>query len=228
MDVLELLRAEQQAKRMGEPLKEQYGRLVIDLGTARTDEELHVSGDSIIVATFDGGATTTHFKLNHKHSRELYPGEVEKIYANFGGIYMTNAAEPGKSLVLYIGRALFIFPSSAKKVKILDPDGTNITVAHDERFKSHTGKHIKKTLAVADTAEFVTATETKVRWAIIGVEQYDLRWGFTDVSRSPGVGQIVSAGGYITVEFCDLSKLKFVNTNVGQTPTLQIEYVEEI
>lgn len=228
MDVLELLRAEQASKKLGEPLKEQYGRLVIDLGTARTDEELHVSGDSIAVASFDGEATTTYFKLNHKHSRNLYPAEVEKIYAKFGGIYMSNAAEPGKSLILYIGRAIWIYPSAAKKIRVLDPDGTNIAVARDERFKSHTFKHKEQTTqTAAGTAEALMATSTKVRWAIVHFETL-ARVGDASITIDVGAhpGQQYAANSYMTLEVCDLSELYIIDA-AGVAVIYTINYIEE-
>ena len=129
MDVYELLRQEARSKKAGEPTKEQYTRVEIDLDTAREDEELHISGNQITMASCDGAATTTYFKLNHRHSRKLYPSEIEKVVGNFGGIYLTNVAETGKKLILYIGRDIFIFPSKAGANKILRTDGTPINPA---------------------------------------------------------------------------------------------------
>jgi hypothetical protein len=117
MDIYELLRAEAKAKKAGEPVKEQYGRISIDLSTARTDEELHISGNQITIALCDGGATTTYFKLNSKHSRKLYPHEITKVLGNFGGVYLTNAAESGKTLTIYLGRDIFIFPARAQAMR---------------------------------------------------------------------------------------------------------------
>lgn len=228
MDVLELLKLEVASKKLGEPLKEQYARVSIDLSEARTDEAIHLSGDSIAVASFDGAATTTYFKLNHKHSRELYPAEVEKLYAKFGGIYMTNVAEAGKTLVLYIGRAIFIYPSAAKKVRILDPDGTNIAVARDSRFKSHTFKHKEQTTQnAAGTAEALMVASTKVRWAIIHFETL-ARVGDASITIDAGAhpGQQYPANTYMTVEVCDLNEI-YIMDAAGVAVIYTINYVEE-
>ena len=155
MDVYEMLRAEKRAKKEGEPLKEQYGRIEIDLGIARDDEQMHLSGDLITVGDFNGTSPTTFFKLNNRHSRKLYPGEIEIIKGEFGGIYLTNAAEAGKKLVLYIARAIYIYPSSAGKVKLLKTDGTGINPATDE-----ISVDIKTAVESLDTNAFDAATDT--------------------------------------------------------------------
>lgn len=226
---MEMLRLEQRSKRVGEPLKENYVRIEIDLTTARDNEALHIAGDYLAVADFDGSPSTTYFKLNHKHSRKIYPNEVEKIQATFGGIYLTNAAEAGKKLVLYVGRAVYIFPSSVGKTKLLESDGTLMTPVQDKRFISHTGGHLKVTLATAATAQVVSATSIKVRWAIIGVEDYNIRWAFGTPVTATKVGQRVTKANYITLENCDLSEIKFVNetAGAGELPVLNIEYITE-
>jgi hypothetical protein len=230
MDIYELLRAEAKAKKAGEPVKEQYGRISIDLSTARTDEELHISGNQITIAQCDGGATTTYFKLNSKHSRKVYPHEITKVLGNFGGVYLSNTAEPGKTLTIYLGRDIFIFPARAQAMRVLKTDGTTINPVRDERYKAHTGGHLKVAVAVADTAKQVIATSTKVKWAIISVEDYDCRWGFSStVARAAEIGQGVAKNSFIAVEYCDLSDIWFVNktAGAGELPVFQIEYVEE-
>lgn len=228
MDVYELLRLEALSKKIGEPTKEQYGRIVIDLGEARNDKAMHISGDSLVVAAFDGNATDTHFKLNHKHSRPLYPAEVEKIFAKFGGIYMTNPAQPGKSLVLYIGRAIFIYPSSAKKIRVLDPDGTNISPLRDERFRSHTFKHKEQTTqGAAGTRETLMAASTPVRWAIVHFETL-ARVGDVNITIDAGAhpGQQYAANSYMVLEVCDLNKIYIIDA-AGVAVIYTINYVEE-
>lgn len=231
MDVLELLRAEQASKQLREPLKEQYSRICIDLGEIRADEELHLSGDSIAIGAFNGSATETYFKVNHKHSREIYPAEIEKYYGNFGGIFLTNKLEAGKTLVLYIGRNVIIDPAKTGKVKYLDPNGINIALAHDSRFISATCGNQKTSVAVADTAVALAGASQKVRWAILAVENYDIRWllGGGTPTRATAIGVPVTAGGYITIELCDLKDFKFVNKNAGaaELPTINATFAAE-
>ena len=228
MDIYEMLKMEQRSKKMGEPVKEQYGRVEIDLSAAREDEAIHIAGNHITIAFCDGNATTTYFKLNNKHSRNLYPAEITKVMGNFGGLYMTNAAEAGKKLIIYIGRDIFIFPARAEANRILKADGTTINPARDERYVAHTGGHIKVTLTDLDTAQQLTAANTKVKWAIISSKTYPFIWGFSStVKQSTATGQYVSAGGFLAVEYCDLSELYFVDGNGSDKPVMQVEYVLE-
>jgi len=228
MDVYELLRQEARSKKEGEPRKEQYGRVEIDLDTAREDEALHISGNQITIAFCDGTATTTYFKLNHKHSRKIYPTEITKVEGNFGGVYMSNAAESGKKLILYIARDIFIFPARAEANRILKEDGTTINPAEDKRFSSHTGGHLKTTLATLDTPKRMSSTHLKVKWAVVGSKDYSFRWGFTSaIKESTAIGQYVGSGGSVAIEYCDLYEAYFVDGDGVNKPVLQIEYILE-
>jgi hypothetical protein len=228
MDIYEMLRAEAKAKKAGEPVKEQYGRISIDLSAARTDEELHISGNQITIAQCDGGATTTYFKLNSKHSRKVYPHEITKVLGNFGGVYLSNAAEPGKTLTLYLGRDIFIFPARAQAMRVLKADGTTINPVRDERYEAHTGGHLKSTLTDLDTAQQLSATSIKVKWAIIASKDYAFRWGFSSsIKQSTAIGQHIGSGGSVAIEYCDLSEIYFVDGDGTNKPVLQVEYVEE-
>ena len=76
----------------------------------------------------------------------------------------------------------------------------------------------------------VIATSKKVKWALIGVEGFNARWTFGNTcARATAIGQKVNAGGYIALEYCDLSEIYFVNAEAGagELPIFQIEYVEE-
>ena len=228
MDIYEMLRAEAKARKAGEPVKEQYGRIEIDLSTAREDEELHISGNQITIAGCDGGATTTFFKLNSKHSRKLYPAEITKVLGNFGGVYLSNAAESGKKLIIYLGRDIFIFPARAEANRILKADGTTIDPLQDKRYKVHLGGHLKVTLTTLDTAQQITSGIKKIKWAIIASKNYSFRWGFSgNIKQSTAIGQYVGAGGSVTVEYCYLNHMYFVDGDGANKPTLQIEYIEE-
>ena len=228
MDIYEMLRAEQRSKKAGEPLKEQYGRVEIDLSTAREDAALQIAGNEITIAFCDGDATNTYFKLNNKHSRKIYPAEITKVQGNFGGVYMSNAAEAGKKLIVYIARDIFIFPARAEANRILRADGTTINPVRDERYQSHTGGHLKVTLATLDTAKQLTGTSTKVKWAIMSSKDYPFIWGFSStVKQSTAIGQYVSNGGFVAVEYCDLSEIYFVDGDGANKPVLQVEYIEE-
>jgi hypothetical protein len=230
MDIYELLRAEAKAKKAGEPVKEQYGRISIDLSTARDDEELHISGNQITIAGCDGGATTTYFKLNSKHSRKVYPAEITKVLGNFGGVYLSNAAEAGKTLTLYLGRDIFIFPARAEANRILKADGTTINPVRDERYGAHTFGSLKPTtMTAANTAQPLIAASTKVKWAIIHTLSKIALVGDSTVTRGGGAndGQKYGEDVYIAFEYVDLSEVYIINYAVGEQCIYSINYVKE-
>ena len=235
MDIYELLRQEARSKKEGEPTKEQYGRVEIDLDTAREDEALHISGNQITIAFCDGTSTTTYFKLNHRHSRKIYPTEITKVEGNFGGLYLTNAAESGKKLTLYIARDIFIFPARAAANRILKENGTTIDPVEDKRFQSHAlgqidrkaQETINEDTPVSGTV--ATPVSLKVKWAIITVDTADTMFGTKDVTNKAGAhaGALVSNGATLTVEHCDLKDLYFVNEDGATKPYIAVIYTEE-
>ena len=229
MDLMDYLRGQERIRKgPAEGVKERYTRVVIDLGTARDDVKLHLVGDYLAVAKMDGVASTTFFKLNHRNSRGIYPSEIEKLYATFNGIWLTNAAESGKQLVIYIGGALSgEIKTATGKTGLKDSSGSDIDPAEEKHFIAHTGKHSVNALGVADTAERMMAASTKVKWAIIHTDKA-IRYGFTStVHRTGPIGALCGADDTLTLEVCDLYEVYFNNDVAAETPKLQIEYVEE-
>ena len=230
MDIYEMLKMEQRSKKIGEPVKEQYGRVEIDLSTARVDEAIHIAGNHITIAFCDGASTTTYFKLNNKHSRNLYPAEITKVMGNFGGLYMTNDAEAGKKLIIYIGRDIFIFPARAEANRILKSDGTTINPARDERYQAHTiGQVDRRVLGTIDEAEGIATTSTKVKWAIIHVDTADVMIGDSTLTNKAGghAGVLVSDGSDFVVEYCDLNDVYIVNEDGAVKPYFSAIYAVE-
>ena len=134
MEWIDMLRGEARLQKTEqERVTERYSRIVIDLGTERTDEEIHITGDYLAVAKMNATASTTFFKLNHRNSRQIYPSEIEKLYATYKKIYLTNAAEAGKELILYVGGALSgEIKVQTGKVSLKNASGTDINPATEE------------------------------------------------------------------------------------------------
>jgi len=238
MDVYELLKQEARSKKEGEPIKEQYGRIEIDLGTAREDEELHISGNQITMASCDGAATTTYFKLNHRHSRKLYPSEIEKVLGNFGGIYLSNAAEAGKKLILYVGRDIFIFPSKAGANKILKADGTTIDPAPEGEYDTVLGA-IKTATEFSGTVYSKQQTSTNALVALGSVKLRDVLIKNTDAANAIDLGKHkadvaifrttsyeLGAGAAIGFTQVDLSRLYILSSVAGSHASLSLIGVE--
>lgn len=206
-----------------------YARIEIDLATASSDGLLELSGDYIGVVSITGNGTAK-VRLDHRHSQQINLREVVEISSPFGKIYFESDGAGGV-LTLYIGGALTArLKPIQSKVSIRTVAGTDVDLVPDKRFKSHTGGHLKVAVAVADTRVQVTATSKKVKWAIISVEEFNARWTFGNTcARATAIGQKVNAGGYITIEYCDLSEIYFVNAEAGagELPVFQIEYVGE-
>lgn len=131
---MDILRAKERlGKTSSEGVKERYTRIVISLTDARTDEALHINGDYLAVAKMDGVASTTFFKLNHKNARAIYPSEIEKLYADFSKVFLTNAAEAGKELIIYVGGALSgEIKTATGKTGLKDSSGSDIDPATED------------------------------------------------------------------------------------------------
>jgi fructose-1,6-bisphosphatase/inositol monophosphatase family enzyme len=113
-------------------------------------------------------------------------------------------------------------------MRVLKADGTTINPVRDERYEAHTGGHLKVTLTSLDTAQRLTSTVTKVKWAIICSKDYAFRWGFSSsIKQSTAIGQHIGSGGSVAVEYCDLRDIYFIDSDGTNKPVLQVEYVEE-
>jgi len=170
MELLDFLRGQERIAKTGqERVTERYSRIVIDLGTARTDEEIHITGDYLAVAKMDGTASTTYFKLNHINSRQIYPSEIEKLYATYKKIYLTNAADAGKELVLYVGGALSgeIKVSGAGKTGLIDASGTRIDPCKEDG--ALYDELVKHTTALQIIDDWDSANKCKVEEQFGGV-----------------------------------------------------------
>jgi hypothetical protein len=81
---------------------EDYGRLSIDLSTARTNEEIPIHGDYLAKIKYDGTATGCYFTIDHRHAAKIYPKEFKAMRRRYARIFLTNTAQAGKTLVLQI------------------------------------------------------------------------------------------------------------------------------
>ena len=210
-----------------EGVKGRYSRIVLDLSSAKTNEELAISGDYIGVV----GITSTgsvKIRLDHRHSQEINLREVAEITSPFNRIYFTTDGTGGQA-VLYVGGALTArIKPLEQKVSIRNIAGSDVDLVENKRFTAHVGGHLKATLNTLDTAQQLTTTSIKVKWAIISSKDYPFRWGFTDtVKQSTSIGQYVGAESFLTVEYCNLNEIYFVDGDGANKPVLQVEYVLE-
>jgi len=107
-----------------------YQELTFDLGTARTDEELEISGDFILVEYLDGSAS---IKLDNPGHDAIDLSRIKQIKTapqKFNKIYITNTAQSGKTLKLLIGGAASFTAetTSIGNVIIQDADGNKAKV----------------------------------------------------------------------------------------------------
>lgn len=232
MEWLELLkqqRGEQKRLMAVEGQTGRYSRIEIPLTSVKTNELLELYGDYIGVTSITGDGTCK-VRLDHRHAPQIDLREVQEISSPFGKLYFETDGGGGM-LTLYVGGALTArLKPIQSKVSLRDITGTDIDPVQDKRFKAHEGTHLKVAVAVADTRVQVIAASTPVRWAVIGVESFNMRWTFGNTcARATAIGQKVVKGSYITVEHCDLSEIYFVNSEAGagELPVLQIEYIGE-
>lgn len=92
---------------------EDYGRLSLDLTTARTDTEILIHGDFLAKIKYDGSSTGCYFKLDHRHAALIYAKEFKQLKRRYARIFLTNTAQPGKTLILQINEL---------SVSVIEPD----------------------------------------------------------------------------------------------------------
>ena len=240
MKFLEMLSLEhriEQAKK--ESPDERYARVEIDLGAAENvgkNIKIQISGDYLAKIKYNGSAEGCWFKFGNKRSSRIYAAEFRKRHTpfiEFPCIYLTNeTAQTGKVFTLFVGGAFAgeIEPSTGIKTGIIDSNGVDVDLVEEKRFKAHTFGSLKPTtLAVANTAQPLTASSTKVRWAIIHTLSKIALIGSSTVTRGGGVddGQKYGEDVYIAVEYVDLNDMYIINYTGGEQCIWSINYILE-
>lgn len=100
-----------------------YQKLTFDLAIARTNERFWCVGDFIGVETITGSCTV---RLNEVSRDAINLQKARKIYTPFYRFYMTNSAQAGKTLTLYIGGEASFEIDIAGKVGLIDSAGSDI------------------------------------------------------------------------------------------------------
>jgi len=134
-----------------------YDVLTIDLGVARTDVEVEITGDVISVIEITG---TLDVKLNEKDEPVIELDKATRITITpkkFTKLFFTNAAQTGKSATLYIGREASFVPEAQRvgSVGILDSADVRIDPSKSEETKAlidDTIKGVLRTLGDAGAA----------------------------------------------------------------------------
>jgi len=115
-----------------------YDVLTIDLGIARSDVEVEISGDVISVIEITG---TLDVKLNEKDEPVIELDKATRITITpkkFTKLFFTNPAQTGKSATLYIGREASFVPEAQRvgSVGILDSADVRIDPSKSEETKA--------------------------------------------------------------------------------------------
>jgi len=105
---------------MGEYKK--YQELIFDLGTARTDEELEIRGDFILVEYLDGDASIKLDNAGHDAIDLTKVKQIKTAPEFFEKIYITNTAQTGKTLKLLIGGAASFTAISSESIGLYFDD----------------------------------------------------------------------------------------------------------
>ena len=106
-----------------------YKIVTIDLGTARTNELLWCVGDFIGVAAITGSCT---MRINENNLDAINLRISRKIYTPFYRFYITNSAQAGKSVTLYIGGDASFEIDVAGKMGMINVAGTDINPATED------------------------------------------------------------------------------------------------
>jgi len=133
-----------------------YDVLTIDLGVARDDVEVEISGDVISVIEITGELDV---KLNEKDEPVIELDKATRITITpkkFTKLFFTNPAQTGKSATLYIGREASFVPEAQRvgSVGILDSADVRIDPSKSEETSALIDDTIKGLLrSIGDTGD---------------------------------------------------------------------------
>jgi hypothetical protein len=127
-ELLKAQRGELKDLMKAEGVKARYARFEFPLGSAVSNQEMHLTGDYIGIVSITGTGTC-RVRLDHRHSQEINLREVAEISAPFGKMYFTTDGAGGTCTV-YIGGALAARLKPIQgKVSIRSVAGTDVDLA---------------------------------------------------------------------------------------------------
>ena len=106
-----------------------YQIVTINLATARTNEELLVVGDFIGVASITGSCT---LRVNERNNDAINLQIVRRTKTPFYRFFITNTAQAGKSVTLYIGGDASFEIDVVGRIGIVNVAGTDINPATED------------------------------------------------------------------------------------------------
>jgi len=127
-----------------------YEIITLDLGVARTDEEIEIAGNYINVLGSEG---TLQIKLNNPTHDAISLPDVREIKAEFNKIYITNTAQAGKTATLLVGKDFEI----GSETKLQAWDGSNWQYLEVE---SSTYKNLKASIYYQNREAVVGAPDS--------------------------------------------------------------------
>jgi len=145
-----------------------YDVLTIDLGIARSDVKVEISGDVISVIEITG---TLDVKLNEKDEPIIELDKATRITITpkkFTKLFFTNPTQTGKSATLYIGREASFVPEAQRvgSVGILDSADVRIDPSKSEETRAlidDTIKGLLRSIGDAGTAPSNITGETVLK-----------------------------------------------------------------
>jgi len=105
-----------------------YTTREIDLGTARSDEELPIIGDFLLVQEIDGALDV---RVNETRNKKINLQKIRQVKTPFYRLFLTNSAQSGKKAVLLIGREASMEAKSLEVVGLVDKQANDINPATD-------------------------------------------------------------------------------------------------
>lgn len=120
--------------------------ITYDLTTAQTDLKVDKPGDFLLVELITGTVTV---KFNEKENPAASLNRIKEFNTPFDRFYLTWSAQPGKTLILTVGRSAAFIAKATQQVAIVDFSGADITPAGEGT--------MAKLVPVAKAAIFNTA-----------------------------------------------------------------------
>ena len=120
----------QQNEYLKQTRRQNFGTYTFDLGIARTAAVQEIQGDFLLVQTVTGNVS---IQLNEKDTSFLDLTAINPITTVFNRIYLTNTAQPGKTLIIVVGKdAAFGASVAASTSKLVNTSGVQINPATED------------------------------------------------------------------------------------------------
>ena len=178
--------------------EKKYLKVKLDLGIKRDNKELRIPGDFILVDSIDGALEV---KLDKPINDPIDFQRIKIIRSPFETMYLTNAAQAGKSAVFYLGREAS-FESEPKEIGKVEVT----TVFSGEVISKVSGETVIGKVSGETIIGKVSGEVVKVSGETVSITTPTaVKTGLTRMVTADSGGAVLHSGSVLSVNIKSLS-----------------------